>query len=277
MWKILTNRCFRPDWPLLFALGWARSVFVWNPQTLSLFLSTSAPMMMITLPRGRHLVKTNNNKAYTKLLVQTNLSDQTGFFFPHHANQKPELNENHAALHVVFISQVPTYVTSALSVHVWWGFTLSPAPKTPPPRRFPWPCLMRSLLSRSDEVETHQPAVWPLTGRWLLLTPEHRCFVLVIFLFPFFFSWKASLLFALCYSISGDGEVVQRWGRRSWLPLHRPGAFLCGVSRFKILYLSYAHSGCAVKWQLTLSLWSSLVSCSPETHTWGHLATVNCP
>lgn len=233
MWKTLTIRCFRPDWPLLLALGWGRSVFVWNPQTLSLFLSTSAPTMMITLPRGRHLVKTNNNNAYTKLLVQTNLSDQTGFFFPLTMQTK---NLNWMKITPLFMSSsiLKCRPTSRLPCQSTFD-EVSPSvqPQRLPPAGSPGPAwwghpsrgLMRWRRTnlQSDHWQDGD-CCWPQSTAVLFW---------LFFLFPFFFSWKTSLPFALCYSISGDGEVVQRWGRRSWLPLHWPGAFLCGVSRFK--------------------------------------------
>lgn len=238
MWKILTNRCFKCDWLLLerpsFSLwGWRRSVFVWNLQTLSLFSSTSATMMMITWQWGRHQVKTNNNMTYTKPLVETNLSDQrrTRISRPP-ANKNGELNKNQVALHLFFACQVATCVTSALSVHAWWGFTLSPAPKTATPLL---------LLALPDEVtplavwwgadaptsSLTTDSCWPQSTAvlfWLFFVP---IFLYLKFISPFLlFVFLSAVMVRWCSDGEEVGGFISTGQGVFWV-------FLCGVSRFK--------------------------------------------
>lgn len=59
-------------------------------------------------------------------------------------------------------------------------------PQRLPPHCFSWPCLMRSLLSQSDEVQMPQPPVWPLTAA----DPRAPLFCFGYFFVPIFLLLK---------------------------------------------------------------------------------------
>lgn len=179
----------------------------WNPPTLSLFLSTSSPMI-ITLPRGRHLVTTHSNKAYTEILVQTNLSDHRRLrLFPCTMQTKNPKWMKMAPLPMssAVLQCRPTSRLPCQSTFDEVSPSAQPHRPLPPPLpcRFHWPCLMRSLLCsgglmrwrganlQSDHWQ-HGDCCWP---------PEHRCFLLLFFFFgshfPFPQKQPSSWLFVI--------------------------------------------------------------------------------